>query len=298
MFTTYSLNIINIELFGGRKRTLSINMSFNEHMEEVSIPEIELGTRKLRGEIPTESDSDSDANSPLVEHRDLRELSKEELLVEIELLKQQMGNADNTGVHNDFTAAMIDRGGWLVLLLLVQSLSSLVIAHNQNLIKHHPTVVYFLTMLVGAGGNAGNQSAVNVVRSIAVCKAAGKKRPTKTLIHNELVLAVGLTLLLGAFGLIRAWLSPYTNTAETIAITISLCLIVYTSILIGTVLPFLLELGGLDPAHSSTTIQVVMDIMGVTLTCLISDFFLDSTLGDTVLAWFGITDTASSIAEV
>ena len=154
-----------------------------------------------------------------------------------------MSNADNiSGVRTDFSAAMIDRGGWLVLLLLVQSLSSLVIAHNQNLIKHHPTVVYFLTMLVGAGGNAGNQSAVNVVRSMAVCKAAGKKRPTNTLIRNELILAAGLTLLLGTFGLLRAWLSPYTNTAETIAITVSLCLIVYTSILIGTALPFLLEL--------------------------------------------------------
>lgn len=36
----------------------------------------------------------------------------------------------------------------------------------QDLLKRHLAVTFFLTMLVGAGGNAGNQSAIKVIRGL------------------------------------------------------------------------------------------------------------------------------------
>lgn len=54
------------------------------------------------------------------------------------------------------------RGRWLLGLLLLQSLSSFVLDSYQQLLRDHTVVVLFLTMLVGAGGNAGNQSAIKV----------------------------------------------------------------------------------------------------------------------------------------
>jgi len=59
-----------------------------------------------------------------------------------------------------FKAALKDRACWLVGLLTLQSLSGFILARNENLLQTHPVIVYFLTMLVGAGGNAGNQAAV------------------------------------------------------------------------------------------------------------------------------------------
>lgn len=43
-------------------------------------------------------------------------------------------------------------------------------------------------------------------------------------------------------------------------------LIVFISVLLGAALPLFMQLCGIDPAHSSTTIQVLMDILGVTIT--------------------------------
>ena len=37
---------------------------------------------------------------------------------------------------------------------------------------------------------------------------------------------------------------------------------------------------GIDPAHSSTTIQVIMDITGVVITVHVSSFMLDSDFHD------------------
>ena len=37
---------------------------------------------------------------------------------------------------------------------------------DEALLQDHPTIIYFLTMLVGAGGNAGNQASVRVIRGM------------------------------------------------------------------------------------------------------------------------------------
>jgi hypothetical protein len=53
-----------------------------------------------------------------------------------------------------------DRGSWLVGLLILQSFSSFIIKNNEAMLQRHAVIVRFLTMLVGAGGNAGNQASV------------------------------------------------------------------------------------------------------------------------------------------
>lgn len=51
----------------------------------------------------------------------------------------------------------------------LQSLSSVVLAApaNRQLINDHIVITLFLTMLVGAGGNAGNQSSILIIRGLA-----------------------------------------------------------------------------------------------------------------------------------
>jgi len=62
------------------------------------------------------------------------------------------------------------RALWLIGLLCLQSTSSFVLAGFKDLIQRHPSIVYFLTMLVGAGGNAGGQAVVYAVRRLALNK--------------------------------------------------------------------------------------------------------------------------------
>ena len=59
------------------------------------------------------------------------------------------------------------RRRWLLGLLVLQSSSSFVLDRYEGLLKEHIFVTLFLTMLVGAGGNAGNQSAIKVIRGLA-----------------------------------------------------------------------------------------------------------------------------------
>ena len=112
----------------------------------------------------------------------------------------------------------------------------------------------------------------------------------------------------------------HTPAPETLAVTLALIVIVFTSVCLGAMLPLILQFVGIDPVHSSTTIQVVMDILGgkfvrymlfiymymhniivqislslyffsdtmvcippVVLTVLVSTFILDSTFGKSLL---------------
>lgn len=60
--------------------------------------------------------------------------------------------------------------------------------------------------------------------------------------------------------------------------------IVFSSVCFGAVLPLLLKRLRVDPAHSSTTIQVIMDILGVLLAVVVSSFLLDSPLGQFLIS--------------
>lgn len=91
-------------------------------------------------------------------------------------------------------------------------------------------------------------------------------------------MAASLSTILSLAGFLRA-AAFRTPFPETIAVTASLALIVFSSVCLGAVLPLLLQKMGVDPAHSSTTIQVVMDILGVFVAVIISSLILDSPFG-------------------
>jgi hypothetical protein len=65
------------------------------------------------------------------------------------------------------------------------------------------------------------------------------------------------------------------DATNSTAISISLFLIVLSSVLAGTALPFGLARMGIDPANAGTTVQVVMDCLGVFITCACCHFLLD-----------------------
>ena len=96
-------------------------------------------------------------------------------------------------------------------------------------------------------------------------------------------MALSLSAVLSIAGFIRA-IAFKTPLAETIAVTSALALIVFTSICFGAVLPILLKKIRIDPAHSSTSIQVIMDILGVVLTVLVSTTILDSPFGSLIVS--------------
>jgi len=169
-----------------------------------------------------------------------------------------------------WTSSLRTRASWLLGLLVCQSASSLVLAENESLLLEHPTVIFFMTMLVGAGGNAGNQAAVRIIRGLATGEVDPRPtQRTRSIVSDELLRAAVLAFILVVAGFVRVVAFDAT-LADAAAISASLFLIVSTSVVLGTLLPLLLQAAKIDAAHASTTIQVVMDVLGVLITCSVA----------------------------
>lgn len=176
-----------------------------------------------------------------------------------------------------FLRSLLDRSGWLMGLLFFQSLSSYILTQNEATLLRHPSIVYFLTMLVGAGGNVGNQAAVRGIRGLALGTLSKATMPR--FLFKEVIMTCALSFVLTLCGFLRVYLfSRGLALREGVAIALALFAIVLLAGILGSLLPIAFNSAGIDAAHASTTIQVAMDIVGVFVTCAVTAWLLDSAL--------------------
>jgi cation transporter-like permease len=158
------------------------------------------------------------------------------------------------------------RSAWLVVLLILQSFSSFILESYAELISTHVVVTFFLTMLVGAGGNAGNQSAVMIIRGLAL--GIVREENKYQILLKQFLIGILISLVLVVFGYLRVVFFG-TDMKSALAISLALFLIVVVAVALGAVLPLVLNGLGIDAAHAGPAIQVLMDIIGISITCLV-----------------------------
>ena len=88
-----------------------------------------------------------------------------------------------------------------------------------------------------------------------------------------MAVAISLIMVLAGFARVTLFHGSYQ---AAIAIASSLLAIVFLSIVVGASLPLLLHWLRLDPAHAGATIQVIMDLAGVLITCMVCSVLLRS----------------------
>ncbi len=130
--------------------------------------------------------------------------------------ERRSGGAGQGALEEAYT-----RGRWLLGLLVLQSSSSFVLDNFKDLLKENIVVTLFLTMLVGAGGNAGNQSAIKVIRGLATKKMDGSYENMASVLTQQLAVGLLLGVSLAGVGYLRVYI---TNGDATNAFAISLSL--------------------------------------------------------------------------
>jgi Mg/Co/Ni transporter MgtE len=129
-------------------------------------------------------------------------------------------------------------------------------------------------MLVGAGGNASNQSAVQIIRELATDGRVSRAR-VLALLSREAGSALVCASAMGAVAFFRVVATGSGTLEQGAAIALAMAAIVVTSAVAGTLVPLALHALRLDPAHAGPGVQVLMDIVGVLITCLCCQLILD-----------------------
>ena len=179
----------------------------------------------------------------------------------------------HTYFETPFKKLLYQRSSILIVLLMVQTFSSMIIEYYQALLCGFLT--FFISMLTSTGGNASSQTSAFAIQGLATGEINDSN--SKRFIRREFFMAIIMAILLGFFSFVRIYITHYNNTnaLENIAVSGSLAVIVLVSITLGSCMPLLLRRLNIDPAHSAgPLLTTVIDVVGLLIYCLISSSIL------------------------
>lgn len=156
---------------------------------------------------------------------------------------------------------------WLLVLALGAALTVQVLEVFESTLEEVVVLSLFVPLIIGTGGNTGNQAATTVTRALAL----GDVRPRDALrvIAQEVRAGITLGLILGTVGLVVAGLVYGTDLGLVIGLTLlSLCTIAAT---VGGLMPLVAQSVRADPAvFSNPFITTFVDALGLIVYFLIA----------------------------
>lgn len=158
---------------------------------------------------------------------------------------------------------------WLIALVFMNVFSGAALASFEKVIQSAVSLIFFLPLLIGSGGNAGAQSATLMIRSLAVGDV--EMKDWFRLIGREVMVSflLGITMAAGV-SIIASVRAPQ----YIIIVASTMVLAVMTGSLIGLLLPFIFTKLKIDPATASAPlITSIADISGVIIYFSIASWY-------------------------
>jgi magnesium transporter len=163
---------------------------------------------------------------------------------------------------------LLSRLPWLMGLMAFLTVSSAILELYDGVLQRHLAIAFYLTPLVGCGGNSGSQAAAMVLQALAT----GELKPTVgdvlRVAEKELLVGLGAGLALSAG--VAARMALFGSPPEdAVLIAIAMAVTVLFSVMFGALTPLMLKRIGLDPAKvSGPLLSTTVDIFGVLAACV------------------------------
>lgn len=168
-----------------------------------------------------------------------------------------------------------DRLPWLVGLLLFQSVSAFIMHKFENTLDANLVVAFFIPMLVGTGGNAGNQPGVMVTRALSTGDPSSKT--LRSIICREIAISFIQACTLSSVAFFRVIMQFPKAMPTSFTVAISLFGVVLISASLGVSMSLILHYLNIDPANAAAPIvSTVSDLIGILLLCSCTAIFLGS----------------------
>ena len=151
---------------------------------------------------------------------------------------------------------------WLLLLMLSATFTGSIIASFEAALSSCVILTAYMPMLMGAGGNAGSQSSVAIIRSLSLNEVRFKDWLRVLWKETGVAILCGITLAVANF----VKLMLFDKVALTIALVVSvaLALTVLIAKIVGCMLPMLAKKIGFDPAvMASPFITTIVDALSL-----------------------------------
>ncbi len=163
---------------------------------------------------------------------------------------------------------------WLIVLLLVGTITTNVLHHYENVIVSAAFLFIFMPVITETGGNAGSQSSTLMIRGLATGEI--QFREIGVIMIKELLIGIMMGVITGIVIILRSIiLPPGIGIEQGLIIGFSLVFVVVISNLLGTLAPLLIHRMGFDPAViSGPLMATVIDVAGLSIYFETAKFFL------------------------
>ncbi len=153
------------------------------------------------------------------------------------------------------------RSFWLIILVLLESLSSIVIQKYSGAIQKWIALSFFIPILIDTGGNAGTQSATMIIRGLATGEI--HMRDFSRIVFRESLIGFFIGGIMALVGIIRVFFQQ-SNWLLSISVGISIGVTITFAAVVGAVLPLIFRKIKLDPAlMSGPLITTIVDVGGI-----------------------------------
>lgn len=184
----------------------------------------------------------------------------------------------NVGIFSLFQKRVV----WLVILVILNILSSSVIANFNGFLEQVAILMAFVPMLIGTGGNTGAQASTLVIRALVTGDIEVDQVMSTALKEFGVSILLGITLGLvaGCIGFVNSSVTGLTEGVYRFdifaVVSLSMLAIVVTGNMIGMMLPFLLSKLKIDPAIASgPLITTLTDTIGLLIYFKISTLIIN-----------------------
>lgn len=154
---------------------------------------------------------------------------------------------------------------WLIILLLVGTITTNVLDHYKTIIFSASFLLIFVPIITQTGGNSGNQSTTLMIRGLATGEI--RFRDIWRVLGKEILVGILLGLGTGIVIMLRSFfLPPGIEMIQAVTIGVSLIFVVLFSSLIGALAPLIIHRFGWDPTVMSAPLMAtVIDVIGLTI---------------------------------
>jgi magnesium transporter len=196
-----------------------------------------------------------------------------------------MAAIDEPYMEIGFWQMMKKRGGWLCALFLSEMLTASAMQGYEGELEKAIVLTLFIPLIMSSGGNSGSQATSLLIRALALREIEIKDWWRVAL--REIPNGLALGAMLGLVGIVRISLWQYLGFYDygehwiLIALTVGAALvgIVMFGSLTGSMLPFILQRIGFDPASASAPfVATLVDVTGLVIYFSVASLILRGTL--------------------
>ena len=165
---------------------------------------------------------------------------------------------------------------WLIISLLMELLNALLMSSHQAVIEQFIIATFFIPIIMAMGGSSGTQSAIVMVRGIAVGDLYLKGKLNQ--LGKELAVSLTNGLILGLILLVLTfffWPGQGLTFSFGIVLSLTLLIVIIFATMLGAIIPIILKYFGADPAIATGPfVTTANDIVGMMIYFSIISIYL------------------------